>query len=608
MRASWVVAVLAACGTTSSPSPTATGSAPVAAPTPVITAPTGPVPCDPAVPAAACKLQGGLHACKPGDPGRVGEWRYAIVVPQYQVVEDLPADQLAPLWQGTGTIQLAATAETQAALTTVLGPGKLTTLEAGVRMADLAIDDTHWAIVPAHELVPNYKAITLGGKHVLDKAPNALAVPLCGADPKLAVRNIDPAKLTKLVMTGTTALTRFTAKLMDEKGVLYPLTAVEPWLADADFVHISNEVSFVPKCDAGTKPTMSFCSKEQYMQLLEKSHANIIEMTGSHLQDYGREWIHHTLDEYKARGWMWFGGGHDQLEATMPKFLEHAGTKFAFLGCNMVWTTSKVIFPGPGVGACDLPRIQWQVRDLRAQGYTVIVSVQHEEVYVHDPPSVVVADLRKIAEAGAAFVMGSQAHCPHPWEVHHGAYVHYGPGNFYFDQFWHPVRDAAQDKLYFHAGKLLAVNHLYNRTEERGRPRLLTTSERGELLGDLWRALRKLPAAKPWAPPIEVPATRERPDSILVKGVVQPITVKVPAKLEADKKYPLVVELGGPATIDDAAFVVSVGKKRAPAATTEKLATGITTWMTAKYPIDPDQITLNTGAKAKPKKAKPKPN
>ena len=44
-----------------------------------------------------------------------------------------------------------------------------------------------------------------------------------------------------------------------------------------------------------------------------------------------------------------------------------------------------------------------------------------------------------------SFVMGSQAHCPHPWEMHHNAYVHYGPGNLFFDQFWHPVRDAAQD-------------------------------------------------------------------------------------------------------------------------------------------------------------------
>ncbi|MEO8702801.1 MAG: CapA family protein [Kofleriaceae bacterium] len=603
MRASWVVAVLTACGNTTTSSPTGTGASSGAAP--IATQPpaagSAAAPCDPAVPAAACKLAGGLRVCKPGEPDRVGEWRYAIMVPPYITVEDLAVDRLTALWKGD-KIELAASAETQAALTVVLGPGKLATIESGVRPT---IDDAHWAIVPAHELVPNYKAITIAGKHSLDKTPNALVAPLCGPS-KLAVHNIDPAKLTRMAMTGTTALTRFTATLMDEKGVLYPLSAVEPWLADADFVHVSNEVSFVPKCDAGTKPTMSFCSKDAYMDLLVKSHVNIVEQTGSHLQDYGRNWIDRTLDMYKERGWLWFGGGHDQLEATQPKFLEHAGTRFAFLGCNMVWTTSKVIFPGPGVAACDLPRLTWQIRDLRAQGYTVIVSVQHEEVYGHDPPSILVSDLRKLAEAGAAFVMGSQAHCAHPWEVHHGAYVHYGPGNFYFDQFWHPVRDAAQDKLYFHAGKLLAVNHLYTRIEERGRPRLLTEPERSEFLVDLARALKKLPAAKPWEAPIEVAASRDRPDAILVRGAVQQITVKVPAKLEAGKKYPLVVELGGPASTDDNAFVVTPARKRAPAATTEKLGSGIASWMTAKYPVDPDQITLNTPPSKTKRKNKPR--
>ena len=602
MRRYVAIVILAACGNTtaSSPSPPAVSSAidgSHAAPMP--SAPAG---CDPAVPAAACKLAGGLRICKTHDPDRVGEWRYAMIAPLYAAVEDVSFDRLAALWKGDAEITLAATAETQAALAPLLGPGKLATLDA---LADrpMAIDDTHWAIVPAHELVPSWKVVAVGGKHPLDANPG-LAVALCGPSAKLAVRNIDPARLTTIAMTGTTALTRYTAKLMDDKGILYPLSSVEPWLASADFVHVSNEVSFVPKCDAGTKPTMSFCSKESYIELLEKSHTKIVELTGSHLPDYGREWIDHSIAMYEQRGWLWFGGGRNQVEATAPRLLEHNGNHLAFLGCNMPWTDSKVITPGSGVAACDLARLGWQIRDLRSRGYTVIVSVQHDEVYTQDPPHGLVRDLRAIAEAGPAFVMGSQAHCPHPWEIHHGAYVHYGPGNFYFDQFWHPVRDAAQDKLYFHAGKLLTVGHLYTRIEERGRPRLLTANERAELLQDLSRARSRLPSgAKPWTPPIEVPATRARPDSILVRGVVQPVIVTVPAHYAEGTPYPLVVELGGPIAEHDAAFVVTLPNQRAPGSTPANLGKAIAELMTAKYLVDPTRITLNgVVANSKPRR------
>ncbi len=601
MRGAWLV-LLTACGNNAATPSTPPGSS--APPT----TPTAAAKCEAGVPERACKPGLALRICKPGDKDRVGEWRYAIAAPAFSLVEDITAAELATMWSGKGKTRLVATAGTEAALATVLRDRQgATSLRDNDRPE---VSDAQWAIVPADELVPNWKLVTVDGKHPLDpkSPPDALTVPLCGASgaPKgattPAVRNIDPDKLTVLVMTGTTALTRFTSKLMEEKGVLYPLPAVEPWLAAADFVHISNEVSFLPKCDTGTgKPTMSFCSKENYLELLEKSHANIIELTGNHLHDYGHDWLGHTIKLYEDRKWAFFGGGRTQLEATTPRLIEHHGNKLAFLGCNMPHTGWKVIrTEQPDVAACDMARLQWQIRDLKTRGYTPIVSIQHDEVYRHDPPDGLVRDLRLVADAGPAYVMGSQAHCPHPWEVHRGAYIHYGPGNFYFDQFWHPTRDAAQDKLYIHAGKLLTVGHLYTRIEERGRPRVLAPRERNELLTDLAGAQSRLPrGADAWAQPIEVPRTREVPDSILIKGVQQTFTVREPAKLDAAKKYPLIVSLSSPAPADDDAFVVTPNKTTAPA---DKLGPAIAAWVTAKYPIDPEHVTAPGAAAKKPKK------
>ena len=67
--------------------------------------------------------------------------------------------------------------------------------------------------------------------------------------------------------------------------------------------------------------------------------------------------------------------------------------------------------------------MSWQIQDLRKRGYTVIASVQHRELTTHKPDWDLVADLRGLAEAGATFVEGSQAHTAHPWDVHYGAFV-----------------------------------------------------------------------------------------------------------------------------------------------------------------------------------------
>ena len=591
MRGAWLV-VIAACGNgTSQPASAPSGT--TATPgTPGASEPPAPVAaaCDAAVPDRACKPGVALRVCKAGEKDQVGEWRYAIAAPPFTRTEDITKVELEALWKKPQGI--TASADTIAALTTLLGAGNAAVVEGRPE-----ITDAQWAILPADELVPNWKLVSVDGVHPLDKKPGVLSVPLCSAT-KTAVRNIDPDKLTVLVMTGTTAATRFTSKLMEEKGVLYPLSSpgVEPWLAAADFVHLSNEVSFLPKCDTGDgKPTMAFCSKENYIELFEKSHVNIVELTGNHLHDYGHDWLGHTIEMYEKRGWMFFGGGRTQLEATTPRLVEHHGNKLAFLGCNMPHTGWKVIrTEQPDVGACDIARMQWEIRDLKSRGYVPIVSIQHDEVYKHDPPAGLVRDLRQVAEAGPAFVMGSQAHCPHPWEVHRGAYMHYGPGNIYFDQFWHPVRDAAQDKLYIHAGKLLTVGHLYTRIEERGRPRVLDVKERGELLSDLAGAQARLPKSEPWAAPVEGPADkRDRPDSILLKGVQQTFTVRVPAKLDDGKKYPLVISRSGTPPVEDNAFVVTLKKTFAPA---DKLVPAITKWMEAKYPIEPS-VPKQTAAK-----------
>jgi hypothetical protein len=234
--------------------------------------------------------------------------------------------------------------------------------------------------------------------------------------------------------------------------------------------------------------------------------------------------------------------------------------------------------------------MSWQIRDLKRRGFVPIVSVQHVETRVHAVPPSLVVDLRRLAEAGAAFVLGSQAHSAHPWDVHHGAYVHYGPGNLLFHQYPEAQREAAADKLYFHDGVLLAVDHLFTR-QEHGRPRLLTARERARFLAQMAKVLDTLPPARPSAAPVTVAGDdRLRPETMIVQhGRIQQLAVRLPEQLSSDRRYPLVVDLTGTSIsrerADDAFVVVPIGRLRA---TGPEIAGFIHT----RYPVDPDRTSI----------------
>lgn len=427
--------------------------------------------------------------------------------------------------------------------------------------------------------------------------------PACGAG------NIDPARLTTLVMSGTTALTGRTAQRVDDKGIADTVRYIAPFFRSADLVHISNEVAFVRDCKPRTgqdRPALKFCARDRYVELLDALGTRLVELTGSHLTDYGTSALARTIAMYEKRGWLWFGGGRTQIEATEPRVVEHHGNRLAFVGCNAVNWWVRAISPGLGTANCDWARMRWQIQELRRSGYLPIATVQHRELRTHAPPPDLVRDLRGLAEAGALFVLGSQAHVAHPWDVHFGAYVHYGPGNILFAQYRPGQRDATVDKLFIHDGRLLSVAHLFTRTEH-GQPRLLSDDERADFLGQLASAASVIAPPEPWAMPVLAPDARERPDSLVVDGRAQRLAITRPAHVVDGTRYPLVVALdGSQRTSDDRAFVVRrvggfvVKAHHAPASS----ATGedIALYMRARYPIDPRAVTITADPEHPPKR------
>ncbi len=311
--------------------------------------------------------------------------------------------------------------------------------------------------------------------------------------------------MTTLVMTGVTALVRATAYKMETKGILYPSEQIVDWLTGADITHISNEVSFYENCPFPNPNSrlLFFCSNPAYIELFEYIGADIIELTGNHNNDslymYGVDVVPFSLNLYRERGMLYFGGGEDLADAKSPALITHNGNQLAFIGCNapgpdFAWATDK------HGGAAPCGDYQWmadEISRLREEGYLPIATFQYYEDYYHQPESHHIRDFGIIANAGPVILNGSQAHLPKGMAFTDSTFIHYGLGNLFFDQMgiiddygnqilrtrWEVIQ-----RHTFYNGKHLSTELLTAMLEDYAQPRPMTTAERLTFLDVLFTA------------------------------------------------------------------------------------------------------------------------
>lgn len=443
----------------------------------------------------------GLESSSGGRP--FGTWLYALVAPFLTLEDGVTAAELEATWTGEpmGLFvdhPLVVSTDASRAFSLGASTGSNVRVIEGSDVLSEAMRIDGWAIVPFDELVPRWKVLRVDGVSPLDRILNPKTYPLAqvaylsagertDALPFLpdGVTNRDPERLSVLMMTGVTALTRRTAVTMEREGVQFPGRDVVGWMTEPDITHTSNEVSFAEDCPAPTgESTLVFCSDPSYFGLLEYVDIDALELTGNHLLDWGVDAMEDSLRLYEERGVPTFGGGWNLKEAQEPLTLSHGVHTFGFLGCNSVgpsyaWATAE----RAGAAPCDYDLLTAQVRELRAQGILPIVTFQFLEVDQYAPTASQRATFQAVAEAGAVVVSGSQAHWPQGFDFHAGGFIHYGLGNLFFDQMQRlEYRQQFLDRHVFYDGRHVSTELLTAMLEDSARPRPMTDEERRALL------------------------------------------------------------------------------------------------------------------------------
>ena len=456
-------------------------------------------------------------------------WIYALVAPFPTLTDDVALQDLLSTWKGASSGPLNGHSvllaeSTLRAFASVWGEpasGSVRSVPAG-EILDTAWKESAWAIIPFEEIQPKWKVLSVDGQSSLRKNFDAEVYPLkihfSLSQPEefaLPETNRDPAKLTTVILTGVTALVRATAVTMELRGVTFPGEFVRDELREADITHISNEVTFDKDCPTPSSGYRNFilCSDPKYMDLLLDVGVDVVEVTGDHLRDRGEVALLDTLAMYKANNLPYYGGGINAEEARQPVLMEVNGNKIAFMGCNgkREGKYPKASATSPGPALCDFDFFGDQMQALKAQGYNIIFTFQHEECYSPGPCYTHEEGFRRAADEGAVIVSGSQAHFPHVMEFHGDAFIHYGLGNMFFDQMTYNLpsgevidetRREFHDRHVFYDGRYLGVELLTSILEDYARPRPMTAAERLQFLSDYfyysgWMPLLPTPVSQP---------------------------------------------------------------------------------------------------------------
>ena len=271
--------------------------------------------------------------------------------------------------------------------------------------------------------------------------------------------------VTKLSITGVTALTRSIGILMNEKGYAVITEKLKPAFKASDLVHISNEVSLTDSCVFSHRGRV-FCSKAEHFKALLDLGCNVVELTGNHNKDFGEQSFIKTLKWYHANGMQTFGGGLNDQDANKPLVLTlKDGTRLGFIGFNELCPINECAKPKvAGANQWNREKARMVIQKMKNEMKldVVIASVQFGEWDFYHPQK----SQRRIAydliDFGADLVYGAHAHQIQQVEFYKSKPIFYGLGNFLFDEIQRiGVRQGMFINIYITKGKIIQANPVY---------------------------------------------------------------------------------------------------------------------------------------------------
>ncbi|MDH4199467.1 MAG: CapA family protein [Spirochaetia bacterium] len=304
------------------------------------------------------------------------------------------------------------------------------------------------ALVRISEITPQMRILPVNGIYFYEPGKKYMLSLISSRES--ANSGDELSRIFTFAQTGVTALARgIINKVNQQKDPLFISKKIAPFLRQFHLTHTSNEVSFTENCEFSI-PTMLFCAPIEYIKILQDCGLDIIELTGNHNNDYGREASEFTLRLYEKNGLRYYGGGKNLKDAQKILYVEIAGKKLALIAYNQANVYWQYDLPlaredFPGANPFDMEKMKTDIGEARKNAQTVIVDFQFAECDAYKVEGngdcynpMTKPDQRgvfqKAIDFGADIVVGTQAHQPQVIEKFRKGIIFYGLGNLFFDQ------------------------------------------------------------------------------------------------------------------------------------------------------------------------------
>lgn len=228
-------------------------------------------------------------------------------------------------------------------------------------------------------------------------------------------RSVEPQKeedlsTIRLMVVGDTMMAGNMGKVMDEKGIEYPLSQFMPILKQADFL-LANLETAVGTSGQLAEKTYAFQTDPSKLEMFTPLKGKILfTLANNHSLDAPLDETLHHLDQ---RGFPYVGVGHNLEQAFQPYVSEINGISFAVISASRVipstdWAAGKDS-PGMASAYSDEPLLS-TVKHWANQVDMVIVYLHWGEERKDEPNKVQLELEEKLVAAGANLIVGAHPH------------------------------------------------------------------------------------------------------------------------------------------------------------------------------------------------------
>lgn len=245
-------------------------------------------------------------------------------------------------------------------------------------------------------------------------------------------------KVLRIAAMGDIMLARAVGQHFSAHPSDFAMSEIQGLLSKQDVVlaNLENPVSHSGKPHPKQKPNVTFCAAPESLEIITKLGIDTVSLGNNHLLDYGSEALLETLAHLDQSGIRHTGAGRDYDEANRPVFIEKDGFRIAILSCVFIYSASTVMARVglPGVSEYRLHKILPRIKELRAAGFIVIVTIHWGLEYSFYPVPYQMRQARRMIDSGASLILGHGPHYVQGTESYKDGMIVYSLGNFIFDE------------------------------------------------------------------------------------------------------------------------------------------------------------------------------